>query len=136
MITTAISRKMDDMFEDFDSIFMHPFFSGLSIPERNHIIGKEDFDEKTNEFNIMLAVPGFSKDDININIIGDTLNINGEIKSNKSKRIFSEATIKQAKRIKNLDPKTVKVSLQDGILDIKYKLKKKDSPKAIEVKIE
>jgi len=133
---TAISRKMDDVFEDFDSVFMHPFFSGFNIPERNYLAGKEDFDKKTNEFNIMLAVPGFSKDDINVKIVDDTLSIDGEIKSDKSKRIYSAASINQAKRIKNLDTKSVKASLKDGILDIRYKLKKKDSPKVIEVKIE
>lgn len=84
-------------------------------------------DEKSNEFNITVEMPGIKKEDIEVNAIENEVIIkaNGERKYYKSVRTPSP-----------VDPDSAKARYNNGLLEVTLKLKEPAKPKGKAVKIE
>ncbi len=69
-------------FNSFLNEFLHENKSFQeSATETNHFSPKADIVEKTNSFEIHLAIPGIKKEDVKISVEGDFLTISGEKQS-------------------------------------------------------
>ena len=69
------SQDFDSMFEDFERAFGAP----LSWRSKGtNYVPACDMDETENEYHLVMDVPGLDKDDIRIDVIGNSVSISGE----------------------------------------------------------
>jgi len=128
--------RMDSLFNDFDTSYRKvPYYlAGENWPRTNL------FDAGDN-FTLVAEVPGMSKDDLNIIIQGNYLEINGTRKAetpegykvHKSERgtaSFSRSFTLPA----DINADKVEASLKDGILEMKLPKAETAKPKQISVK--
>lgn len=85
-------------------------------------------DEKENLLKITAEMPGVSKEDIKVNVSEDFVSIHAE---KGDKKYHSDVPV----RVK-LDDNTAKATYNNGILELKIKLKEPLKPKTKEVKVE
>ena len=116
----------NNVFNDFMDP-MSNFFDGLGRNMANSSKMKTDVIENDDEFEVKAELPGFKKEDININYENDTLTIhaihdlNKEQKDEDGKLIRSERTSSDVSRLFYLpDADTGKIGAKydGGILDI------------------
>jgi HSP20 family protein len=83
--------------------------------------------ENKKDFEVELAVPGFAKEDIHVNMDGSQLIVNAEKKEEKEKeeknyrrKEFSYNSFKRSFTIpENVDEKSIQANFKDGVLHIK-----------------
>ena len=93
------------------------------------------YDKETDENVISLSLPGFTKEDISVEINKDMLVISGEIKNEKTKKFISQNKFSYSYSTNNIDVEDIKASMENGILEIRSKpLKKFGISKKIEIK--
>ena len=93
------------------------------------------YDKDTNENVISLSLPGFTKEDISVEIDKDMLVIAGEIKNEKTKKFISQNKFSYSYSTNNIDVDNINASMENGILEIRTKpLKKINLSKKIEIK--
>jgi HSP20 family protein len=139
----TIKRKQGNLLKsffnnDFNNLFtLEPFFNNY------YDIGSVNIRETENEYLFNVSVPGFKKDDINIEINNNTLTISSEInKLNKSDesdftyREFYKSSFKRSFKVPDdVDFDDIDASMEDGILNIKIKKTKiKNNKLSIKVK--
>jgi len=139
----TIKRKQGNLLKsffnnDFNNLFtLEPFFNNY------YDIGSVNIRETENEYLFNVSVPGFKKDDINIEINNNTLTISSEInKLNKSDesdftyREFYKSSFKRSFKVPDdVDFDDIDASMEDGILNIKIKKTKiKNNKISIKVK--
>lgn len=78
--------------------------------------------------------PGFKKDDIEIEVDNSGLIISGEIKNDNTKNKIHRSKFNYVMRKKEIDPDSIQGSLEDGILEVKFKTDKERSSKIIKIK--
>jgi HSP20 family protein len=146
-IMNTIKRKQGNLFNNFAKSFFDDDFSNLFTlkPFFNdyHDIGLVNIKETEKEYQFNVSVPGFKKDDIDIEINNDTLTISSEVsKSNKSDdsnftyREFYKSSFKRSFKVPDdVDIDNIDANMEDGILNIKIKkLKIKNNKISIKVK--
>ena len=109
---SLMNRFLNDDFWNFNSIFTDDF------PK---LESDRYYDKDTNEYVISLSLPGFTKDDISVEIENDMLVIKGEIKNEKTKKFISQNTFSYSYSTNNLDIDAIKASMENGILEIRSK---------------
>ena len=93
------------------------------------------YDKDTNENVISLSLPGFTKEDISVEIDKDMLVIAGEIKNEKTKKFISQNKFSYYYSTNNIYVDNINASMENGILEIRTKpLKKINLSKKIEIK--
>ena len=123
---SLIDRFLNDDFWNFNSIFSDEF---------PRIESDRYYDKDANEYVISLSLPGFTKDDISVDIENDMLVIKGEIKNEKTKKFISQNKFSYSYSTNNLDIDTIAASMENGILEIRSKpIKELNITKKIEVK--
>jgi len=127
-------NQFDEMLDYFDSIFNNMFFSS-TFDTDDFIKMREEYNKENKEHSITIAVPGYTKEDISVEIKDDIMKISGKIKNEKAKSFYSSESFCHSRKIKNLDPKTVNVTLKDGLLSITYKLKEELQTDTIKIEI-
>jgi HSP20 family protein len=99
-------------------------------------------DVKANEdaYDIMALVPGLSADDLDIEVLNDTVTIRGEFKSDdgdETKYLVSELPDGRFSRVITLptaaNPDQVEASIKNGVLSLHIPMAEADRPKAIKV---
>jgi HSP20 family protein len=85
-------------------------------------------DDKEKVLKIIGEMPGVEKKDIEIEVVGQTVNIDAE---HKDKKYHTKVPIKQ-----KVDENSVKASYANGILEVKFKLKEEERPKGKTVTVE
>jgi HSP20 family protein len=85
-------------------------------------------DDKEKVLKIVAEMPGVEKKDIEIEVVGHTVNLDAE---NGDKKYHSKIPIKQ-----KVDEDSVKATYSNGILEVKFKLKEEDRPKGKRVTVE
>ena len=126
-----IPRKfyLDDIFDDF------------MVPERS-TLGKCDIYEKDNKYHIEMDVPGFTKEDLKINLENNYLTIKAEkkneVKDDSKKYIRRERSYSKFERsiyLGDADEDNISAEYKNGILTIVVpKMDEKKSKKYIEIK--
>ncbi|MBC6389169.1 Hsp20/alpha crystallin family protein [Lactobacillus kunkeei] len=116
----------NNVFNDFMDP-MSNFFDGLGRNMTNTSKMKTDVIENDDEFEVKAELPGFKKEDININYENDTLTIhaihdlNKEQKDENGKLIRSERTSSNVSRsfyLPDADTDKIGAKYDGGILDI------------------
>lgn len=112
---------LSDWFDNDKFFADMPVFDDTAIPAMNVL-------ERNGEFEVELAIPGFSKDDIEITLDGETLSVLAEKKKDETKddtegytrREFSYNKFERAIKLpSSVDPTNeVKASYEDGILKL------------------
>jgi HSP20 family protein len=91
-------------------------------------------------YDIMALVPGLSADDLDIEVLNDTVTIRGEFKTDgddEAKYLVSELPDGHFSRVITLptatNPDQVEASIKDGVLSLHIAKAEADRPKAIKV---
>jgi HSP20 family protein len=122
---------VSSLFDDFLSReFGDSFFNNDAVTSPSSNV--KELDDK---FEIEVAVPGFKKSDININVEDDILHIESEVKNEDKKEEdnflfheFSKQSFHRSFRLSNkVDSEKIDASYEDGIL--KVNIPKKEESK-------
>lgn len=107
------SKVTNDMFR-FDSVFDQMFGGG--VVKRDHSWLPRD----GGGYEFGLAVPGYSKDDIEVTLDGDILSINGSVDTALANGIISERVSKKytLRDIHLYDLEKIEASVTNGVLTI------------------
>jgi HSP20 family protein len=85
-------------------------------------------DKKEKILKIVAEMPGVEKNDIKIEVIGRTVNLDAE---NGDKKYYTKISIKQ-----KVDEDSVKATYSNGILEVKFRLDEEDRPQGKRVTVE
>ncbi len=119
----------------FDEFFKPDWFGGVNtvsstVPAVNIKEGEKDF-------SLELAIPGFKKEDFNIEVDNDVLTISSEVKAEKeikeenyTRREFRVASFKRAFTLpETVDADNINAAYEDGILKLTLPKKEEALPK-------
>jgi len=141
--------KREDPFENLAKRFFggddfFRFTPSVLMSERNDI-GKTNILNKDNEYVVQMSVPGFKKDDININVENDVLTISSEFENSNEeqndnfyRKEFVKSSFSRSFQIpEDVEAEKIDAKMEDGILDVsfpKMELKKKENKISIKIK--
>lgn len=101
---------------------------------------KTDIIEHEDSFEIIMDLPGFSKEDVKITTNNDTLLIavQKEIKKDEEEKNYilkerSSTSMARRFQIRDLSPNKIKASFKDGILQVFVEKPKKEEPQIINI---
>ena len=100
----------------------------------------ESYTEKDGSIRLELEMPGINKDEINLEVEGNTLTVSGERKpvSEEANYVVRERRIGEFSRTYNLgqqvDPEKIEANLENGVLTLHLPVKEKAKPRQIPVK--
>ena len=125
----------DDIFGDsLDSFFDNDWLKEFNIRPKSNVC--YHFNEEDKEHVIDVQVPGFKKDDINIEVDESGIYLKGEVNDESVRNKINRSQFSYAMRIRGINDKSIDASLEDGILTVKFKTlePKKKTIKQIEIK--
>lgn len=129
------------VFRNLDSFVNGDLF--LSSSTINSVSPLVDVIEEEGKFVIEADVPGYSEDEIEINVEGKLLVVKGSKKSKretKLKYITSERSYGTFSRSfslpSSIDPESISATFKNGVLTIEVPKAPKHTPKKIKIKIE
>ena len=121
----------------FDDFFFNDFFNNNWLKKIDWDYSTEPahyfFDEENKQMIITVQAPGFSKEDIQIDIDATGITIEGELKNEELKKRIGEKKFSYKMRKFGIDSKSVEAKLQDGILEIKFKSQESKTQKRIAI---
>ena len=131
-------RSVFDYFFRFPSI-MDEMFNRSLMPSYTSL--SADLWEEEDNFFVKMALPGVSKEDIDIEIDADTIRIKGgrkeEEKDESKKKYYFRSLDTQFEQIFNLptivDSEKTEASFKDGILTVKLPKAEQYKPKRVEI---
>jgi HSP20 family protein len=128
-----MNRAMDRMFDDFRTKGRFGS-STVQIP-----LNVEVDDEA---YEIVALVPGLASEDVNVQILDDTITISGELKAEEAeeaKNLLREIPTGSFRRVirvpLTLDPEKADAAIKDGVLRLRVPKAETARPKTIEVKV-
>jgi HSP20 family protein len=143
-MTLSIYRPMrliDAMNRLFDESVLHPYDRPYVADERAYalpldVIAKED------EYVMTAAVPGLEADDLSVEVLGETVTIRGEIKSEQNGEqdgyLLQERRYGKFSRTLNfpveLDGAKAEATVENGVLTLRVPKAETARPKTIKVK--
>ena len=114
-------------YEPFEDFFKGFFVRPFTLPTEASIDIKIDVKEGEKEFMVEAEIPGVKKEDIFIDVDGDTVSLRAEMKSEKEEKkgekiVYSERSYGMVSRSFTLpvdvDDKAVKAEYKDGVLKL------------------
>lgn len=111
-------------FREFGNI--RPSLSGGEAGTREPLVDTV-IDEKENLVRVVAEMPGVSKEDIEINATEDKITISAQ---RGNKKYFAEVPLPAA-----VDPSSSEATYNNGVLEVRLKLKKQTSQKGTTVKV-
>lgn len=114
----------EDLFKDFGKGY---FVRPLAFPAEAELAIKLDVKEAEKEFLVAAEVPGVKKEDIHVDVDGDTVSVRAEVKQEKEEKkgekvVYSERSYGMASRSFTLpcdiDEKSVRAEYKDGVLKL------------------
>ena len=123
----------NNLFNDnlFNNLFETVFKSNYFETESDAYIW---FDKDNEEYNIKIKVPGWNKNEINIEVELDKMSISSNLETKDERSKYGVSSFKYFVKVRNIDSKSVDAQLENGILTIKFKIEKSKSLKKIEIK--
>lgn len=114
----------EDLFRDFGKgFFIRPF----PVPAEVDLTMKVDVKEAEKEFTVLADIPGVKKEDIAVEVEGDTVSVRAEVRQEKEEKkgekvVHSERSYGMVSRTFSLpvevDDKAVKAEYKDGVLKL------------------
>ena len=135
-----LQSRINRMFEDSFGCGLNPENDFSSCAWKPPV----DIYEADNRIVLSAELPGVGKDDISIEIKDNILTLRGERKANKNiqgKNIYRQersfgAFQRSFNLQQNIQPKLIKATFKDGVLDIEIPKPEAEPPKQITVKVE
>ena len=137
-------QKNEFKFPEMPDMFKMMGVPFPSMPVFN-VLNPIDIKEKENELEILMDVPGFSKENLSITLQDGILSVKGKQESESEKEekyIHRERCVQSFERTITIDktilPEEIKSEYKDGVLAIHIpkKEEKKEEPKKSEIAIE
>jgi len=143
-MTLSIYRPMrliDAMNHLFDESFVHPYDRPYVAAEREYALPL-DVVAKDDEYVITANAPGLKADDLSVEVLGETVAIRGEIKSEQQEEqdsyLLRERRYGKFSRTLNfpveLDGAKAEASVENGVLTVRVPKAETAKPKMITVK--
>jgi len=114
------------IFDAFETVFKSYFSSNSD--------GHVWFDKENEEYNVKIPAPGWTKDEINIEVDTDKLLISTEFDKDDDRKNFGVNSFKYQIKIRNIDSNSVDAALENGILTLKFKILVDKTRKKVKVK--
>jgi HSP20 family protein len=132
-------RELEEWERRFDDLFGRPSWR-VPVEERGWMPAVDVF-EKEDKFVVKAELPGMKEEDIDVSVIGDTLSIKGEKKTEteiKDENYYrcerSYGSFYRSIPIpSNVDANKIEASFEDGILEVALPKSAKVKPKKIAV---
>jgi HSP20 family protein len=132
-------RDLEEWERRFDDLFGRPL-SRLPVEEKGWMPALDVF-EKEDRFVVKAELPGMKEDDIDVSVVGDTLSIKGEKKTeteiNEEDYYRCECSYGSFYRSipipSNVDANKIEASFEDGVLEVALPKSAKVKPKKIAV---
>ena len=129
--------------------FVKEFFGGDFLKttpsifmSENSNAGKTNIIDNDNDYIIQLSVPGFKKEDININIDNEILTVSSDFEDEEKndnfyRKEFVKSSFSRSFYVpEDVNEKQIDASMEDGILNISFpKIEEKKKEKKINIKI-
>lgn len=149
---TGLSRGIDDIFSEFRQSFddlMKPFFPLTTEMERwtppQIRYPEVDLLDNGESYTVTAELPGFTKDQVNVQINKDGVSINAECKEEKETKqknyLHRERAYSSMQRFvafpEEVAPAKVEASMKDGILELKVPKKEpkpEEKPQKVQIK--
>jgi len=134
-------EEMETHFDDFLGRFPSPW-RRLPMEEREWAPPIEMF-EKEDEYIVRAELPGMKKEEIDVSVSGDTLNIKGELKSESEVKeanyYFCERAsgsfFRSVTMPTGVDPAKIEASYEDGVLELTLPKAEEVRPKKVEISV-
>ncbi len=114
----------DELFRDFGKgFFVRPY----ALPAETELSMKIDVKEDEKSYTVQADIPGVKKEDIQVDIDGDTVSVRAEVKQEKEEKkgekvVYSERSYGMVSRSFSLpsdvDDKGAKAEYKDGVLKL------------------
>jgi len=132
-------RELEEWERRFDDLFGRPLWR-LPVEEKGWMPAVDVF-EKEDRFVVKAELPGMKEEDIDVSVIGDTLSIKGE---RKTETEIKEEDYYRCERSygsfyrsipipSNVDADKIEASFEDGVLEVALPKSAKVKPKKIAV---
>jgi HSP20 family protein len=132
-------RELEEWERRFDDMFGRPLLR-LPVEERGWMPAVDVF-EKADKFVVKAELPGMKEDDIDVSVVGDTLSIKGEKKTEteikdedyyRCERSYG-SFYRSIPIPSNVDANKIEASFEDGVLEVALPKSAKVKPKKIAV---
>ncbi|WP_343485747.1 Hsp20/alpha crystallin family protein [Allomuricauda sp. d1] len=132
----SLVKRNNLLFPSLMNDFFKPdWFGGMDNFDSN--LPAVNIKENEKDFKLELAIPGFKKDDFNVEVDNNVLTISSELKSedetkeeNYTRREFSYSSFKRAFTLpETVDEDNINANYEDGILTLKLPKKEEALPK-------
>ncbi len=141
MLTVKPNNNLNSLADSFFNDF-------FSFPKEENFGFDNQYDivDKDNIYNIVANVPGFSKDDIKIEVEDNILSISAKVEEKQEEKkedenikyIFKGRTSNSFKKIfkldNSIDVENITAEVKNGVLKLEIPKKAKEEPKRIEIK--
>jgi HSP20 family protein len=124
MANIARYNPFEDFFSDFGKGY---FVRPLALPAETELKMKIDVSEDDKAYTVKADIPGVKKEDIQVDIDGDTVSLRAEMKQEKEEKkgekvVYSERSYGMVSRSFSLptdvDDKSAKAEYKDGVLKL------------------
>ena len=124
MANIARYNPFEDFFSDFGKGY---FVRPLTLPAETELTMKIDVKEDEKGYTVQADIPGVKKEDIQVDIDGDTVSVRAEMKREKEEKkgekvVYSERSYGMVSRSFSLptevDDKSAKAEYKDGVLKL------------------
>jgi HSP20 family protein len=141
-------RELEEFRDDIDRLFDRTFSrrapARREVPTVRSWAPTVDMFDRENEVVVRAEVPGMSKEDIDISVLGNTLTISGERKSEEEVKeddyYYCERSYGRFQRNialpQGVGAEDIKASYKDGVLEVVLPKKEEAKSKKIEVAID
>ncbi len=142
----------NDVFDEFDNFFTDGFFGGNCMAPRaakqlesTSGLMRTDVIEKDDSYQLEAELPGFNKEDINIDLKNDTLTISATHNENKDEKDDNGKYIRRERRsssyqrsfhVEGLKPEDIIAQYRNGVLTVNLPKKEAIPEKEEAVRIE
>ena len=132
-------RELEEWERRFDDLLGRPLWR-LPVEERGWMPAVDVF-EKEDKFVVKAELPGMKEEDIHVSVVGDTLSIKGEKKTEtevkeedyyRSERSYG-SFCRSIPLPSNVDADKIEASFEDGVLEVALPKSAKVKPKKIAV---
>ena len=127
-------RRGNNVFNYFDRMMSNSFFNDF---EKEFAPFRTDILDQGDKFVLKADLPGFTKEEININVEGDRLTLNAEHKEQKDyvRRERRYGVLSRSFDIDGIDAENISASYSDGVLELNLPKLAQAKPAAKQIEI-
>jgi len=109
--------------------FLNEFFGSDNLSDGHRFNDKVNITENENSYGLDLSLPGFSKEDIKIEINDGIISISSEVEKNEKNSFFKSSFEKKYFLPEDADNDNIEATMENGILSITLNKKEENTTK-------